>query len=255
MDVAWAARHLDDAQRGATAVTQLTAAGELDVARAYEIQAAAYQLRLDRGERASGVKLGFTSRAKMAQMGISEIIVGRLTEEMRIDDGAEVDLDGLIHPRIEPEIAYLLAEEIDGVDPGGPAPSAIAAVAPALEIIDSRYRDFSFTLPDVVADNASSARYVLGPWTAPDRDVGNLAVRLDVAGRTVEIGSTAAILGHPTRALRKLVGLARSLGVPLRAGQVILAGAATSAAPLAPGPAECAIAGLGRAGVRGIRHA
>ncbi|MFV2088347.1 2-keto-4-pentenoate hydratase [Micromonospora sp. LOL_021] len=269
IDVSAAAAYLDEAQRTATAVRQLSAnpaatgAGELDVATAYRVQAAAYRMRLDRGESAAGVKLGFTSRAKMAQMGISEIIVGRLTERMRIADGDAVDLDDLIHPRIEPEIAYLLAEDIgdedtgtdaSGLDRRPPPPSAVAAVAPALEIIDSRYRDFSFSLADVVADNASSARYAIGPWQRPDRDVGNLAVRLDVGGRLAEVGSTAAILGHPYRALHRLVRLGRDQGIPLRAGDVVLAGAATAAVPFIGGLAECAVAGLGRVQVRGSRN-
>ncbi|MEV0395301.1 2-keto-4-pentenoate hydratase [Polymorphospora rubra] len=260
IDVSRLARHLDDAQRSATAVPQLSAdpavdrAGDFGVATAYDIQAAAYQLRLDRGERGSGVKLGFTSRAKMAQMGISEIIVGRLTDQMRIADGGVIDLDSLIHPRIEPEIAYLLAEDIGGDDQRPLAPSAIAAIAPALEIIDSRYRDFSFSLADVVADNASSARYVVGPWHHPDQDLGNLAVRLTVGGRLAEAGSTAAILGHPQRALHELVRLGRELGIPLRAGDVVLAGAATSAVPFTGEVVECEVAGLGRATVRGVRH-
>lgn len=280
IDVSAAAAYLDEAERTATAVRQLSAnpavagAGELDVATAYRVQAAAYRMRLDRGESAAGVKLGFTSRAKMAQMGISEIIVGRLTDQMRVADGDAVDLDDLIHPRIEPEIAYLLAEDLSGEDLSGEdvsgedvsgrdvsgrdrrplPPSAVAAVAPALEIIDSRYRDFSFSLADVVADNASSARYVVGPWQRPDRDVGNLAVRLDVGGRPAEVGSTAAILGHPYRALHRLVRLAREQGIPLRAGDVVLAGAATAAVPFPAAVVECAVAGLGRVQVRGSRN-
>ncbi|GAA1890811.1 2-keto-4-pentenoate hydratase [Actinomadura bangladeshensis] len=240
-----AAERLDTAQHTATAVEQLPAG--LTPADAYAIQDAVIARRLARGERPAGLKLGFTSKAKMAQMGVSEVIVGRLTDAMRVPDGGEVALGRFIHPRVEPEVAYRIARDVTPDDDELP----VDAVAPALEIIDSRYRDFRFSLPDVIADNASSAGFVVGPWQPLGADLGDLAVRLTVGGEVVETGSTSAILGHPDRALPALLEIARRQGMPLRAGDVVLAGGATAAAPFPPGRVNVDITGLGTASVMG----
>ncbi|GHJ93796.1 4-oxalocrotonate decarboxylase [Streptomyces sp. NE5-10] len=207
--------------------------GLTDVAEAYAVQEALVARRLARGERPTGVKLGFTSLAKMRQMGVADLIHGRLTDRMEVPDGGRCEVAGLIHPRVEPEVAFLLGASLA---PGGDPAAAVAAVAPALEVIDSRYDGFRFSLPEVIADNTSAAAYAVGPWTAP-RDLGglgalgNLGVVLELDGRPAETGSTAAILGHP---LRALAAAARLTG-PLATGTVILAGAATAAVPLPPG--------------------
>ena len=236
-----AAERLDTAQHTVTPVDQLPEG--LTPADAYAIQDAVIARRLERGERPAGLKLGFTSKAKMAQMGVSEVIVGRLTDAMQVPDGGGIALDRFIHPRVEPEVAYRIARDVAPDDDELP----VDAVAPALEIIDSRYRDFRFSLPDVIADNASSAAFVVGPWQALGIDLGDLAVRLTLDGATVETGSTSAILGHPGRTLPALLEIARRQGMPLRAGHVILAGGATAAAPLAAGRVEVQVAGLGTA--------
>ncbi|HZC71659.1 MAG TPA: fumarylacetoacetate hydrolase family protein [Jatrophihabitans sp.] len=235
---------LDAAQRDRTAIQQLDLAP--DLAAAYRIQRELVGHRLARGERLVGCKLGFTSKAKMAQMGVSEIIVGRLTDAMQLADGTEVDLGRFIHPRIEPEIAFRLGRDVDG-----DIADCVDAVAPALEIIDSRYRDFRFSLADVIADNTSAAAFVVGEWQ-PMRDVADLAVRLVVDGSDAEVGSTAAILGHPLRALEELAPLAAKYDIAMRAGDVILAGAATAAVPFGPHRVAAHVAGLGSASVRGV---
>lgn len=243
------ARRLDEAALSARPMTQLTATGVLTLDDAYRVQRMLVDRRLARGERLSGVKLGFTSRTKAAQMGVFDVIMGRLTDGMRIADGGPLDPSRFVHPRVEPEVAFRLARSID---PGGVTDpeSAVDAVAPALEVIDSRYRDFRFTLEDVVADNTSAAAYVLGPWTPLERagDLGNRGVRLEVDGRVVETGSTAAVLGGPLRAVHAAVRMAHTWGHPLPAGSVLLAGAATPAVALTPGSAiEATVTGLGRA--------
>jgi 2-oxo-3-hexenedioate decarboxylase len=243
------AEYLDEAQRGATAVAQLTPGLALDAA--YRVQHEVLALRFARGERLAGTKLGFTSAAKMAQMGVSEIIVGQLTDAMRVEDAGEVDLSRFIHPRIEPEVAFRLAADV-----AGDIEACVDAVAPALEIIDSRYRDFRFSLPDVVADNTSAAAFVVGPWVelpAPLAELPDWDVELVVDGTVVEKGTTADILGHPVHALRALVPLAARYDFPLTAGQVVLAGAATAAVPFGVATIEARVAGLGRVSVRGVR--
>lgn len=189
-----------------------------DVATGYEVQRALVT------EPLVGLKMGLTSRAKQDQMGVAEPIWGRLTGPMRIPDGGTVDTGRLIHPRIEPEVAFRL-------DAGGEP----TAVAPALEVIDSRYADFRFTLPDVIAENTSAASFVVGPWCPIPEGLDNLGVLLEVDGRVVQAGSTAAILGDPRHALSLGLGLARQTGVAPEAGWVFLAGAATAAVPLRAG--------------------
>lgn len=240
---------LDTAQRTAAPISQLSAADAVGLDTAYATQHALIARRLARGERVTGVKLGFTSRAKAQQMGVHDVILGTLTDAMRLDDGAVFDRRSAIHPRVEPEVAYLLAADVDGTAVDRPLSSLVAAVAPALEIIDSRYRDFRFSLADVVADNASAAAYAIGPWTPLDRAgaLDNRAVRLEIDGRTVATGSTAAILGDPGRAIGAAARLAARHGFTLRAGTVLLAGAATAALPLpGRGVVDATVAGLGR---------
>ncbi|MFG3491640.1 2-keto-4-pentenoate hydratase [Streptomyces sp. NPDC047972] len=209
-----------------------------DTGEAYAVQEALVARRLARGERITGFKLGFTSRAKMRQMGVSDLIHGRLTDRMETADGGRLDVSGLIHPRVEPEVAFLLG---DTLRPGADPAAAVAAVAPALEVIDSRYDGFRFSLAEVIADNTSAAGYAVGTWTSP-RDLGNLGVLLELDGRLAETGSTAAILGNPLRALAAAARLAGELPP----GTVILAGAATAAVPLPPGThVRATVAGLG----------
>jgi 2-oxo-3-hexenedioate decarboxylase len=113
--------------------------------------------------------------------------------------------------------------------------TAVGAVAPALEIIDSRYKDFKFSLTDVVADNSSSSGFVVGPWSRPDQELANLGMVLSFDGRPVQIGSTAAILGHPARSLAAAARMAGSAGERLEAGWIVMAGGATAAEALRPG--------------------
>lgn len=247
-----AAEALDEAQRSVTATPQLPAG--LPLATAYAVQHELIALRTGRGERVVGTKLGFTSRAKMAQMGVDEVIVGQLTDGMQVPAGGGVALDRLIHPRIEPELAFRLGRDVDLSDPKDQVSAAVDAIAPALEIIDSRYRDFRFDLPGVVADNTSAAAFVVGEWQRVDKDVRSLPdyeVELIVDGQVSERGSTADILGHPANALAELTVMARKYGFRLTSGQIVLAGAATAATPFGRSIVTARVQGLGAVSVRG----
>lgn len=226
---------LDDAARHARAVAQFDTGNTLSLHEAYAIQATVIARRLARGERRVGVKMGFTSRAKMVQMGLSDVIWGRLTDAMQEEEGGAVAFARFVHPRVEPEIAFLLKKPLAGRVTAAEAMAAVEAVAPALEIIDSRYRDFQFTLPEVIADNASSSGFVLGPWCDPRTDVANLGMVLALDGRAVQVGSSAALLGHPVRSLVAAARLAAAAGEPLQAGWIVLAGGATPAEWIRPG--------------------
>ena len=229
------AEQLDAAARDAREIAQIDPEGRLSLEDAYAIQRGSIQRRVSRGARRVGVKMGFTSRAKMVQMGLSDVIWGRLTGDMLIEEGMAASFARFVHPRAEPEIAFLLNKPLPGQVTAAEALSAVEAVAPALEIIDSRYRDFKFTLPEVIADNASSSGIVVGPWTDPREDFSNLGLTMSIDGRVVQVGSTAAILGHPLRSLVAAARLSDAAGEPLQAGWVVMAGGATPAEWIKPG--------------------
>ena len=227
------AAHLDEAAVTATAMPQL--GDELTLEQAYEIQAMSMRRRYARGERRIGIKMGFTSRAKMAQMGVHDMIWGRLTDRMLIDAGTEISSTCYVHPRVEPEVVFLLNKPLSGrIDPMT-AMAAVEAVAPALEIIDSRYRDFKFSLTDVVADNSSSSGVVIGPWADPSIDLGNLGMLMEFNGAARQIGTTAAILGHPIFSLVAAARLVGERGDRLEPGDLVMAGGATAAETLVAG--------------------
>lgn len=243
------ARTLDEAARTGRTTGLLTAdAPDLSLNAAYRVQRAVIARRQARGETVIGAKMGFTSRAKMAQMGVDDVIWGLLTDAMQVEDGGTLATEGLIHPRIEPEIAFLVGEPLSGRITPAEAARAAAGIAVAYEVIDSRYADFRFTLPDVVADNASACAFGVGPWHAPDSvAAGNLGLVMEVDGRPVAAGSSAAILGGPLRSFAAAARLTEAAGSPLRPGDIVLAGAATAAVPLAPGAhVRVVAAGLGR---------
>lgn len=243
------AHRLDDSARNAAAIAQLSGTESFSLDEAYAIQKESIRRRLDRGERQVGIKMGFTSRAKMVQMGLSDMIWGRLTDEMLIEDGGATPFGKYVHPRVEPEVAFLLKAPLAGRVTPMQALAAVEAVAPALELIDSRYENFKFSLEDVVADNCSSSGFVTGGWHRPDLDLSNLGLVMSLNGRPVQVGSTAAILGSPLRSLAAAARFAALAGEPLQPGWIVMAGGATVAEALAPSTwVECEIQNLGRVG-------
>ncbi len=248
--VAALAERLDDAQINRTETTSIEADTDVrpsfDVALAYRVQDAVIARREARGEKVIGVKLGFTSKAKMAQMGVSDVIVGRLTDAMQIDDGGVADLGRFIHPKVEPEVAYRIARDVDLDDPDVDMWEHVDAIAAAVEVIDSRYLDFVFTYADVVADNTSASGFAVGAWT-PLREAADRPVTMTV-GDQVTSGSTAAILDDPANALTALLDMCRRHRIPLRAGHIVLAGAATAATALTATSVSCAVDGIGSVG-------
>ena len=235
VEIAKLAKTVDDAARKARAIPQLSEKTKYSLDDAYDIQAAAIQRRLDRGEKRNGMKMGFTSRAKMIQMGLNDMIWGRLTDRMVVEDGGTISLKNYVHPRVEPEIAFLLKRPLGYPCTAADALAAVDGVAPAMEIIDSRYKNFKFSLEDVVADNASSSSFVVGPWHRPDTDLDNLGMVMEFNGRPVQIGSSAAILGQPVRSLVSATRLTTEAGERLEAGWIVMAGGATAAEALRSG--------------------
>ena len=231
------ARQLDEARRLRREIEPLGKTFvELDLADAYRIQRAGIDLRVARGEVIAGYKMGLTSKAKREQMGLAQSVYGVLTGAMRIADGAEFQVARSIHPKIEPEIAFVTSRELRGDIELEEAVGAIASVCAALEILDSRYRAFRYlSLADVVADNSSASYFVLAKDARVPRglDLAHLKMRLLVDGALKTEAESSAISGNPVESLVQLLALLR--GEELPAGSLVLTGAAAGAEPLAPG--------------------
>jgi 2-oxo-3-hexenedioate decarboxylase len=236
--IAARAAALLDAERTGTTIVPMTEADpQLDVETAYAIQAETLRERLGRGEHLTGIKLGLTSVAKQRRMGVDTPIVAWLTDAMSLPLGTPLP-GGLIHPRVEPEIVFVLGQRLAG--PGVTAARALEAVASVrggLEVIDSRFADFRFGLADVIADNASSGRYVLGPLArrAEALDLALEACLLSLDGRVVDSATGAAVLGHPAEALALAANLLGRRGLALEEGWTVLTGGMTDAVAVAPG--------------------
>ncbi|NQY05236.1 MAG: fumarylacetoacetate hydrolase family protein [Flavobacteriaceae bacterium] len=225
---------LDQAAVEAKATAQMAKNNNMQLTEAYDIQKTAIDLRLERGETIVGYKLGFTSKAKMEQMGVHDMIWGRLTSTMHIKEGDTVSLDRFIHPRVEPEIAFLVKKDIDKQITMEELSDYYEGLALALEIIDSRYENFKFSLEDVVADNCSSTGFVVGPWLPIHTNVSDLNIQLKFDGETKQEGNTNAILGNPLESAVEMTRLAIQNNITLKKGDIILAGAATAAEFLKP---------------------
>ena len=220
---------LDQAATKAKPVEQMAAKNKISLNDAYEIQRTSIEHRKVRGEKVTGYKLGFTSKAKMEQMGVHDLIWGILTDEMEIKDDETVDLKRWIHPRVEPEIAFRVSKDIHRELTLEELPDYLDRMAPALEIIDSRYENFKFSLEDVVADNCSSTGYVIGTWQPLSTEISDLKMELVVNNEVIESSSSAAILENPLQSVVELSRLASSEGLTVKKGHIILAGAATAA--------------------------
>ncbi len=229
---------VDDAATQRREITRLSAEHPtLTLEQAYLIQRESIQRRIKRGDALVGMKMGLTSLAKMKQMSVHSPIYGHLTRSMVAGDGDAIQASRFIHPRVEPEVAFILGAPLRGPVTPAQAMLAVRGVTAALEIIDSRYEKFKFTLPDVVADNASSTCYVLGSTIlSPEAlDLSNIGMVMEINGQPKQIGSSAAIYEHPARSLAALANMLAEVGEQLHEGQVILAGGATAAEAISAG--------------------
>ncbi len=229
---------LATAERDRVPVEPLTARFDgFDVESAYAVQSIVIGRRLSAGARLVGHKVGLTNVAMQQQLGVDEPDFGRFLDDMEIPADGSVRLGDLIQPRIEPEIAFVLAHDLAG--PGVTAGDVLAAtdsVAPALEIIDSRIADWRIKLADTVADNASSSRFVVGP-RRPVTGVDLVALEgaLVRDGEVAGVGHGEAVLGDPAAAVAWLINTLARYGESVSAGEVILPGALCASVPLNSG--------------------
>ncbi len=228
------------ATRLAKARTDRTAMGSLsaefdgfDLAAGYEVQRL---LRREAGPLA-GWKLGVTSRAKQAQVGVHEPVRGFLAAEDGLDLGEPLVTSRHIQPRCEPEIVFIMGADLAGAAVTSSAVlAATASVAVGIEVLDSRYADYKFTMPDVVADNTSAGRYVVGSAVpAAGLDLRVIGVLLEHNGEVIGTAAGAAALGHPAAAVAWLVRSLAAENEGLRAGDIVLSGGLTAAVPVKAG--------------------
>jgi 2-keto-4-pentenoate hydratase len=228
--------------------------GTEDIASAYAVQAEVTSRGLADGRRLVGRKIGLTSKAVQQQLGVDQPDYGALFADMEIVTGGEVRTSDLIQPRIEAEIAIVLDRDLAERDiTMGELMRAVAYVVPALEIVDSRIKDWKITILDTVADNGSSARFVLGaaPKRLTDLDLEACGMAMTRNGAIVSVGSGAACLGHPLKAALWLARAMSAAGQSLRAGDVVLTGALGPVSPATSGEFyEARISGFAPVNVR-----
>lgn len=253
------AERLDRAALEARATPCPSESRPLSLAEAYAVQHALLARRLARGEVPVGIKMGPTTRAAMDALGIAEPLTGRLTSAMQVAADGEIALSRFVAPRVEVEIAFLLREPVDPQGDPAALQRAVEAVAPALEIPDSRYPGYRFGLGDLVADNCAAAGFVLGAWQDPAVLAGaggdglgaldRLGAVLGFDGRAVETVSTASVLGGPTGMLAQGLRLTCAAGKPLSPGDIVLSGGLHQPLPLRPGlRVRAEVEGLGAVG-------
>jgi 2-oxo-3-hexenedioate decarboxylase len=211
---------------------------DLDLQTAYDAQWAGIERRRAAGERLVGAKLGLTSTAKQRVMNVDAPLYGWVTDCMLLPYGEPVTLSRFIHPRVEPEIAFLLARPVAAPATVTSVLAATEAVFAAVDVLDSRYEDFRFRLPDVVADNASAGGFLLGPRAVPPsglEDLRLLGCVLRVDGDVVATAAGAAVMGHPAASVAWLVNRLAERGQTLDAGMLVFSGGLTPPVPLQAG--------------------
>ncbi|CEP66485.1 Fumarylacetoacetase, C-terminal [Moorella glycerini] len=233
MDYQGIATELLAAEASCRPIEPLTATyPDLTVEDAYRIQLAGIEIKKARGSKVIGKKIGLTSKAMQQLLGVNEPDYGHLLDNMLLLEGEPCRREELLLPRVEGELAFILKDTLKG--PGVTIADVFRAtegIMPAFEIVDSRIRDWKIKLPDTIADNASSARLVLGSRMVPikDLDLRLIGMVLEKNGEVVSSGAGAAVWGHPAAAVAWLANKLAAFDIALEAGEIILSGAVTAA--------------------------
>lgn len=254
-DVDAAAERLHAAQVGRSPIAPLTERYPgLDVSDAYAIQQVNLSRRLGHGRKLVGHKIGLTSQPMQTLLGVDEPDFGYLLDDMVLGRGQAVPVAWFCSPRVEPEVAFLLRRPLCG--PGvtvDDVRAATEAVAIALEVVDSRIADWALSLPDTVADNASSGAVLLGDWV-PYRDGLDLVdaqASLSLNGTEIDSGAGSVVMGDPAVAVAWLANALAPFGTEILPGQFVMSGSFTTAAFVRPGDhAAATISGLGTASLQ-----
>ena len=244
------AADLAQAARSRVPIAPLTEGNrDIDVVDAYEIQLINIRQRVAEGARVVGHKIGLSSEAMQKMMNVDEPDYGHLLDEMQVYEDRPVKAANYLYPRVEVEVGFILADDLPGAGcTEADVLAATAAFAPAIELIDSRIKDWKITLCDTIADNASSAGWVLGEARVSpnDIDIKSIDAVLIGNGDVVAKGRSDAVLGNPVSAVAWLARKVEDFGVRLTAGDIVLPGSCTKAFDATPGDDFVAdFAGLG----------
>ncbi|MGY1936709.1 2-keto-4-pentenoate hydratase [Nocardia gipuzkoensis] len=244
------ADELERAERERVAIDPLiTRHPDIDVVDAYEIQLINIRRRLADGARVVGHKVGLSSKAMQQMMGVDEPDYGHLLAEMEVYEDVPVEAGRYLFPRVEVEVCFVLGADLPGAEcTEADVLDATVAFAPAIELIDSRIKDWHIGLADTISDNASSAGFVLGAQRVAPKDIDVKAIDavLTRNGEVVAEGRSDAVLGDPVIAVAWLARKVASFGVRLKAGDIVLPGSCTRAIDARPGDAfHAEFAGLG----------
>jgi 2-keto-4-pentenoate hydratase len=233
------AAELAEAERSRVAISPLTTTDlDIDVVDAYEIQLINIRQRVAEGARVIGHKVGLSSKAMQEMMGVDEPDYGHLLDEMQVFEDRPIPAARYLYPRVEVEVGFVLADDLPGEGcTEDDVLAATAAFAPAIELIDTRIKDWKIKLCDTIADNASSAGWVLGEArvSPKDIDIASIDAALTRNGEVVAKGRSDAVLGNPVTAVAWLARKVDSFGVRLKAGDIVLPGSCTKAFDATPG--------------------
>ena len=244
------AADLAQAERSREPIVPLTVAyPDIDIVDAYEIQLINIRQRVAEGARVLGHKVGLSSKAMQQMMGVDEPDYGHLLDEMQVFEHTPVHTGRYLYPRVEVEVGFILADDLPGADcTEDDVLAATEALVPSIELIDTRITDWKIKLCDTIADNASSAGFVLGEArvSPADVDVQMIEAVLTRNGDLVAEGRSDAVLGNPVTAVAWLARKVESFGVRLKKGDIVLPGSCTRAIDVRAGDGFVAdFAGLG----------
>ncbi len=252
------ARELYTAETSCTPIDALTVRyPEIMNEDAYQVQLAGMNMRLADGHVIVGKKIGLTSKAMQTALGVFEPDYGYITDRMMVFEGEAISLDKVISPKVEAEIAFVLKSDLVG--PGVTVSQVLQAtegIMPALEIIDTRIKDWKIKIQDTIADVASIGRVIASGSLIPVNsiDMRYMGLVLEKNGEVVQTAAGAAVLGHPAHAVAWLANKLAVYGISLKAGEIIMSGSFTAACPVAAGDNICAtFAGLGSVSARFIK--
>ncbi len=220
---------------------------------AYQVQQRMLTRRLQDGEKVVGKKIGLTSQAVMSMLGVSQPDFGYLFDAMQVPDGSTINLNQLIQPKAEGEIAFIMGQDLIGTNlTESDVLAATAYVAPCFEIVDSRIRDWKIKIQDTVADNASCGLFVIGEGRVSPHglNLSQCEMVFEKNGQIIGQGTGAASMGSPVKAVTWLVNTLGQFGVGLKAGEVVLSGALAAMSTCAAGDQyKVSIGGIGSCSV------
>ncbi len=256
MDIKAVATDLYGAEKSTTSIDPLTVTYPgITIEHAYEVQLRGVEMRCAQdSRRIVGKKIGLTSVAMQKLLGVTEPDYGHLLDHMLVMEGVPIPRSELLLPKVEGEIAFVLKSALKG--PGLTIADVLRAtegIMPSIEIVDSRIRDWKIKLPDTIADNASSARFVLGSRLMPIKkfDLRLVGMVLEKNGEIMSTGAGAAVWGHPAASVAWLANRLAAFDISLEEGEIVLSGAITAAVDAQAGDFfHIAFQDLGAVGVR-----